>query len=132
MSPDCQPQTTSQVQQKVFATKRELDAYVRSVCKFVNYMSEGVRLVGLDAKANGYVYEVYQGDFARCRHAVSQEHPSRGDSGDVLRHRGDAIRECWQRREGAVRGVSLPTPRQIGTPGRRGVHACDTERHQLE
>ena len=62
VSPDYQPQTTSQAQQKVFATKRELDAYVRSVCKFVDYMIEGVRLVGLDTKPKGYVYEVYQGD----------------------------------------------------------------------
>lgn len=62
VGPDYQPQTTSQTQPKVFATKRELDAYVRSVCKFIDYMVEGVSLVGLDTKAKGYVYEVYRGD----------------------------------------------------------------------
>jgi hypothetical protein len=35
---------------------------VRSTCKFVDYMIEGVRLVCLDTKTKGWVYEVYQSD----------------------------------------------------------------------
>ncbi|MGC4081014.1 MAG: hypothetical protein QM736_02615 [Vicinamibacterales bacterium] len=59
---DYRPQTASVPQQKVFATRRELETYVRSVCKFVDYMIDGVRLVGLDTKTAGNVYEVYQSD----------------------------------------------------------------------
>lgn len=60
VAPDYQPQTSSEADRKVFKTSRELDAYVRSTCKFVDYMIEGVRLVGLDTKKKGWIYEVYQ------------------------------------------------------------------------
>jgi len=62
VSGDYRPQTASTAKQKVFATRRELDDHVRKVCKFVDYMIDGVRLVGLDTKTSGYVYEVYQSD----------------------------------------------------------------------
>jgi hypothetical protein len=60
VAPDYKPQTSSQADRRVFKTARELDEHLRSVCKFVDYMIEGVRVVGLDTKTKGWIYEVYQ------------------------------------------------------------------------
>jgi hypothetical protein len=60
VAPDYKQQTASQPDPRVFKTSRELDAHVRSVCKFVDYMIEGVRVAGLDTKTEGWIYEVYQ------------------------------------------------------------------------
>lgn len=62
VSPDYQPSTSSHADTQYFATTRELDAFVRSHCRFVDRMLGGMKLVGLDKKDRGFVYEVYQSD----------------------------------------------------------------------
>jgi hypothetical protein len=53
------PQTASKEDMKIFVSEEDAKTYLRKTCKFIDYMIEGIRVVGVDKKDRGCIYEVY-------------------------------------------------------------------------